>query len=946
MKKVISIALIVVMLASVFSFNVFAADEIQVTIDGTNQTYDVMPVIENGRTLVPMRAIFEALGATINWDDATKTVTGTKDNVSVELRIGDTNAKVNGMDKTLDVPAQIVNSRTLVPVRFVSEAMGCDVKWDDVTKTVIINSNSGIGVSQPGLAKLVSTYHRRVPTEFEKTNDLNDNFYFEPMTPDEQETLYQNVRGQGEIVCNEDEFMSGITPFSNTYGNCEIVDIEGQNFKKVLRITCTSVPEKTTNFIIRTKATPERNPGDGVDANDVMLLAFRLRCISGGDENGCGKVQVQIEHPETYRKAVFSTAIAGKDWTVVYMPFSGVKDATSIGIRGGFFEQIVELGGIEIINYGPTFDYENLPFTSLEEHPELKKDAAWRKDANERIEKIRKGDFTVVVKDGAGNAIPGAEVELDMFEHQFQFGNAFHGGIKSDKDYQYHHETLFNAGVVEHQMKWAPYEDKPEETKGQVEGAKKSGVKYMRGHTLIWERTVGSDGVTYLMPKRLFDNDAYKDKEYLMNEVDAFFERMISEYPDIIEWDVVNEIVVHTIFRDHYGKYELFKEYFDLARKYAGEDCLLYYNETSPVWEQDFIDYLDKFEEMNVDYDGIGIQSHYSNDSLKPPSELMELYKTLREKYNKRLKITEYTYNDLERYRQANYTRDVMITCFAEENMDGFLTWGFYNDSRCTPLYDKKWNLTPAGKVYVDLVYNKWWTRDAKANTDSNGKAIINGYYGDYDITVNANGKVRTYMAAFHKGYDNVLEINIDDPDYVEYDLKTGKIKINVEPDPALPSGGNVILSSNDFYLMENITSKYGSCVFENGAMKANVTELPEKDMGFTVNLANFKKGDIKKDDVCMLTYKLKVNSGTPYLKWQVQTGAEDNYKKALFNLAELRATDDWVTCYMPFKGIDNLNDIGVRLGGAVQNFELKDFQLINYGTAVSLESLPSTMIK
>lgn len=58
-------------------------------------------------------------------------------------------------------------------------------------------------------------------------------------------------------------------------------------------------------------------------------------------------------------------------------------------------------------------------------------------------------------------------------------------------------------------------------------------------------------------------------------------------------------------------------------------------------------------------------------------------------------------------------------------------------------------------------MYNKWWTRDAKATTDKNGVATIRGFYGDYDVTVSAKGKTVTEMVAFHKGYDNVLEIVI-----------------------------------------------------------------------------------------------------------------------------------------------------------------------------------------
>jgi len=96
--------------------------------------------------------------------------------------------------------------------------------------------------------------------------------------------------------------------------------------------------------------------------------------------------------------------------------------------------------------------------------------------------------------------------------------------------------------------------------------------------------------------------------------------------------------------------------------------------------------------------------------------------------------------------------------------MDGFLMWGYCdgpNASANRPFYDTEWNLKPAGKVYQDLVYNKWWTRDAKATTDNEGKAVVRGFYGDYDVTVSANGKTYTEMVAFHKGYDNILEITI-----------------------------------------------------------------------------------------------------------------------------------------------------------------------------------------
>lgn len=139
MKKVLSFLMVVVLVCSSLCVSAFAADVISIEIDGANKVFDVMPQIIDGRTMVPMRGIFEEFGATIIWDDPTKTVTGINGATTVVLTINESKAKLNGREVTLDVPAQIINGRTMVPVRFIAEAMGCNVSWNAVTKTVIIN---------------------------------------------------------------------------------------------------------------------------------------------------------------------------------------------------------------------------------------------------------------------------------------------------------------------------------------------------------------------------------------------------------------------------------------------------------------------------------------------------------------------------------------------------------------------------------------------------------------------------------------------------------------------------------------------------------------------------------------------------------------------------------------------------------------------------------------
>lgn len=116
-------------------------DSIKVVLNGRLLSFDVPPLIENGRTLVPLRVIFEALGATVQWDGATQTVTATKDDTKINLVIGGMAYK-NDQPVTLDVPAMIVNDRTLVPIRFVSESLGAVVAWDDATSTVVITESN------------------------------------------------------------------------------------------------------------------------------------------------------------------------------------------------------------------------------------------------------------------------------------------------------------------------------------------------------------------------------------------------------------------------------------------------------------------------------------------------------------------------------------------------------------------------------------------------------------------------------------------------------------------------------------------------------------------------------------------------------------------------------------------------------------------------------------
>ncbi len=114
--------------------------QIPVYIDGERQYFEVPPINRNGRVLVPMRALFEKLGAEVNWDPETRTITAHKGAITVEMSPDTNLAMVNGRRYELDVKPIIVEGRTLVPLRFVSTALGADVQWDGARETVTITS--------------------------------------------------------------------------------------------------------------------------------------------------------------------------------------------------------------------------------------------------------------------------------------------------------------------------------------------------------------------------------------------------------------------------------------------------------------------------------------------------------------------------------------------------------------------------------------------------------------------------------------------------------------------------------------------------------------------------------------------------------------------------------------------------------------------------------------
>ncbi len=113
--------------------------DVSLKVNGKTLQMDVTPKIINSRTMIPARALFEEIGGTVTWDQTNYVVTINYNNQVIKLTINSKTALVDGIQKTLDVPAQIVSNRTLIPLRFVSENLGFTVDYDSKTRTAIVN---------------------------------------------------------------------------------------------------------------------------------------------------------------------------------------------------------------------------------------------------------------------------------------------------------------------------------------------------------------------------------------------------------------------------------------------------------------------------------------------------------------------------------------------------------------------------------------------------------------------------------------------------------------------------------------------------------------------------------------------------------------------------------------------------------------------------------------
>jgi hypothetical protein len=159
-------------LAALLCTGMARADEIHVRVNGEPISFEgTQPRAMDGRVMVPLRGVLEKMGATVDWMPATQTVVAAKNGMEINLPIGSRHATVNGKDVMLDVPATTIAGSTMVPLRFVSEALGADVRWQSASQTVLIDTNGVGGIARNEGPRDVTFNNQtpRRPREYRRT---------------------------------------------------------------------------------------------------------------------------------------------------------------------------------------------------------------------------------------------------------------------------------------------------------------------------------------------------------------------------------------------------------------------------------------------------------------------------------------------------------------------------------------------------------------------------------------------------------------------------------------------------------------------------------------------------------------------------------------------------------------------------------------------------------
>lgn len=523
-------------------------------------------------------------------------------------------------------------------------------------------------------------------------------------------------------------------------GSAELVPVQGMPFSSAWRLRTLSLPESGFNewdLRIRARGTAP------VAQGDKILAEFWMRCIepAGGD---C-ILRLNVERDGSpYTKSISTPYPVGREWRRFRVLFEMRESYSAGGYSIDFWmgqqAQAVELGGISLLNYGPSATPEALGLDRFYEG--AAPDAAWRAAAEQRIEEIRKASVKILVAAPDGSPVRGAEVRARLKRHAFGWGTAVAAerllGTGDDNErYRRFIVDNFQMAVLENDLKWGPFEANRNRALDALHWLRDNGIRRVRGHNLVWP------GWDY-MPA---------DVRSLAGNPEALRQRILDRIRDaaaavrglVVDWDVVNEPVANRDVLNILGDaamadwFRAAKEADPEPRLFINEYAILSSNGANLRKQNDYYRMIESLLALGAPVEGIGIQGHF--DSATPPERMLEILDRFA-RLGLPVVITEFDFATADEELQAQFTRDLMTAAFSHPAVTDFLMWGFWEGSHWKPqgaMIRRDWSEKPNYRVWRELVFERWHT-DASGATGSDGAFAFRGFKGEYEITVETGG--------------------------------------------------------------------------------------------------------------------------------------------------------------------------------------------------------------
>jgi len=503
---------------------------------------------------------------------------------------------------------------------------------------------------------------------------------------------------------------------------------------------------------------------DDYSAGSVFLLSFDGITTKSSLETGEAKVRWILRQSNKYAHNITKTlTLASNEWKKYYIPIQLSRDVSSdnfkLVIHFGFKPQSFLMKNLKFIAYPKGTNLEDLPRTEIK-YAGMEPDAIWRKEAEERINKIRKTDFNISFYE-EGKALSNRKVHIELLKHEFLFGATLTAKDVVGNWMSYRNlKKDFNMIVLMNDLKIRQWIQKPkrELTLQALRIIKNDRLK-LKGHVLLWP------GFNY-MPKKL--HYLKNNPEKLVHLIDSVQVDMLVKTKTYTQiWDVVNEAYTNRDFQKITGSEEIVYNSFRKAKmiqpftkRFTNEYGIISnggLNQKKQEWYFNFIKRIDK--NTNGLVDGIGIQSHIGTDLTSPERiyEILNYYGQL----GKEIAISEFTLDIEDKKLREQYTRDFMTIAFSHPNVTQFNFWGLVqkNNSK-VDVYYPDGTLGSMGKAYIDLTQKVWHT-DIRQKTDNQGKINVNGYYGTYLYSIDVDGKKINGKFELKKGGDTAISIEL-----------------------------------------------------------------------------------------------------------------------------------------------------------------------------------------